>query len=624
MISSEPVIESTTVRNESTQSMSNNYEPDVYYKISEILVAIFAVIGNALVIAVFWREKRLRRRTNYYIISLAVADLLVGLLGIPFALLASVGLPTNLHGCLFTVSLLLVLCTISIFSLVAVSVDRYWAILYPMGYSRHVRTRTALVIISVCWISGGFIGFLPLMGWHQAVEEPFQCFFLKVMDPNYLVFLYFATIITPAILLAASYAHIYRVVLKQVRQIVTMNPEKGTAKTGRSHGGTMLRVLGAAQKREVKATQNLSIIVLFFMICWIPLYTINFILSFCADCFEVNETIMLCCIILSHMNSAGNPLLYAYHLRDFRAALKHFLCYLFKLGNATASSSGIAGRHSSNKAYQQYHGHSRYQSQRQNRDFMASLQSQSYGGSQQSLNNDSRSTTPISAIVTQTAALAAAPTGNSREIWRISEVPSVSDEFCREISSLERKFDHDNILRRSLSQNSGNYVNEAVDLTDDDDDDDDDVFLDGVQLSNISSKYEVQNSSNESLETNSERVSITPFNKIRTKCLSSSSPQLTRGLFLVEAEINNGTRRKDFLRSRSVVENTEKKNVKNNSLSGDCLPSPVKIKLSPLKTVGEFLFHHSSKRAKSINKLNLSDGGNIDKYLRKENSIGVN
>ena len=60
---------------------------NVPYAVMEALVAIIAVIGNALVIIVFHRERRLRRRTNYYIISLALADLLVGLLGIPFAIL---------------------------------------------------------------------------------------------------------------------------------------------------------------------------------------------------------------------------------------------------------------------------------------------------------------------------------------------------------------------------------------------------------------------------------------------------------------------------------------------------------------------------------------------------------
>lgn len=36
------------------------------------------------------------------------------------------------------------------------------------------------------------------------------------MDYDYLVFLYFATIIFPALLIAAFYAHIYRVIVKQV------------------------------------------------------------------------------------------------------------------------------------------------------------------------------------------------------------------------------------------------------------------------------------------------------------------------------------------------------------------------------------------------------------------------
>lgn len=117
---------------------------NIPYMACEVVVAVVAVVGNLLVIIAFRRERRLRRRTNYYIVSLASADLLVGLLGIPCALLASVGLPKHKHACLFTVSLLVVLCTISIFCLVAVSVDRYWAILHPMGYSRNVRTKTAI------------------------------------------------------------------------------------------------------------------------------------------------------------------------------------------------------------------------------------------------------------------------------------------------------------------------------------------------------------------------------------------------------------------------------------------------------------------------------------------------
>lgn len=223
-----------------------------------------------------------------------------------------------------------------------------------------------------------------------------MCLFVKVMSYDYLVFLYFGTIVTPAILLIAFYAHIYRVIVRQLRQIVTMNPtgsnatnpvntttsglsstpnsispnivtglvqqisrrrssssrksvtptnnnSGGTQSNGQNtpevsprtqspfnfgsssgQSGTMLRVLGAAQKREVKATQNLSIIVLFFMVCWMPLYTVNCVKAFCQDC-EIDSALMLALIALSHVNSAVNPLLYAYHLRDFRAALKNLI-----------------------------------------------------------------------------------------------------------------------------------------------------------------------------------------------------------------------------------------------------------------------------------------------------------
>ncbi|XP_041977706.1 adenosine receptor A3 [Aricia agestis] len=294
------------------------------YTSLEILVALVAVVGNTMVIHVFRRDRRLRRRTNYYIVSLAIADLLVGVLGIPFAILASVGLPRNLYACLFTTSVLVMLCTISIFCLVAVSVDRYWAILHPMYYSRNVRTKTAILIISACWAAGAVVGLLPLFGWHAAVDDSPGCYFVEVMDYNYLLFLYFATIVTPSVLLAGFYAHIYRVVVKQMSAVVTVEG-------GQGREGTMLRVLGAAQKREVKATQNLAIIVFFFIICWIPLYTINAIKAFMPT-LDIPNTLTYFCIIFSHLNSAINPLLYAYHLKDFRAALKGLICVILGRG----------------------------------------------------------------------------------------------------------------------------------------------------------------------------------------------------------------------------------------------------------------------------------------------------
>jgi hypothetical protein len=101
---------------------------------------------------------------------------------------------------------------------------------------------------------------------------------------------------------------------------VTPSSRQGTI-SSEQHATSETQMLrlpkSAAQKREVKA---------FFMICWIPLYTINCINAFCRQCF-INEYVIYFGIILSHFNSAINPLLYAYHLKDFRGALvRLFTC----------------------------------------------------------------------------------------------------------------------------------------------------------------------------------------------------------------------------------------------------------------------------------------------------------
>ncbi|XP_045606763.1 uncharacterized protein [Procambarus clarkii] len=332
-------------------------ELDMFYTISEILVAIIAVIGNALTITVFAVDRKLRRLTNYYIVSLALADLLVGVLGIPFAILTAIGLPQPRWACLLMLSTLLMLCTISIFCLVAVSVDRYWAILHPLRYSRVMTAKIARRIILACWASGTLVGLLPTMGWHEH-DDHGLCLFRKVMDYDYLVFLYFCTIVGPGILMAVFYTHIYTVVLKQLRQIAAQEPQADGASLGtqssqrqrssffrsasrgqvsessstrydqrRCSTATNLgQQVTQASRREVKAAKSLSIIVLFFMVSWFPLYTINCVQAFCKQC-DVPIFLMSFTIILTHLNSAINPFLYAYHMKDFRNALKAFILH---------------------------------------------------------------------------------------------------------------------------------------------------------------------------------------------------------------------------------------------------------------------------------------------------------
>lgn len=205
-------------------------------------------------------------------------------------------------------------------------------------------------------------------------------------------------------------AYFFILILKlQLRQIVTMHPENGSSKG--SPSGGMVRMLGVAQTNEVKATQNLAIIVLFFMICWIPLYTINCVIAFARD-IEINENFMFSCIILSHLNSAVNPFLYAYHLRDFRAALKNFFCNLFE--------------HTTDRTNVIYNNRARYCYRNNSRD--------------NTLANNSSIAPKISRLVKNSANVVAATAGDAhnKDIWNIPEDSVSSNDTLKNLHAMTR------------------------------------------------------------------------------------------------------------------------------------------------------------------------------------------
>jgi hypothetical protein len=75
---------------------------------------------------------------------------------------------------------------------------------------------------------------------------------------------------------------------------------------------------------EERAAKGIAIIVALFVISWLPLYTVNTIICFYPE-WNVPEGVFQGFIILSHCNSAWNPVIYAWGLRDFRSALHRLI-----------------------------------------------------------------------------------------------------------------------------------------------------------------------------------------------------------------------------------------------------------------------------------------------------------
>uniref|UniRef100_A0A4W5RCF5 G-protein coupled receptors family 1 profile domain-containing protein n=1 Tax=Hucho hucho TaxID=62062 RepID=A0A4W5RCF5_9TELE len=140
------------------------------YIAAELLIALLAIAGNILVCLAVNRNRKLRTVTNYFLVSLAVADIFVGVLAIPCAVLTDLGLPRhNLPLCLLLLSVLIVLTQSSILSLLAVAAERYVAILLPLQYQRIVSPRNARLALVLTWCLALLSGCIPLMGWHGSL-----------------------------------------------------------------------------------------------------------------------------------------------------------------------------------------------------------------------------------------------------------------------------------------------------------------------------------------------------------------------------------------------------------------------------------------------------------------------
>ncbi|XP_061590297.1 adenosine A2a receptor b [Cololabis saira] len=310
--------------------MMTSYQ--VVYVGLELVIALLAMAGNVLVCWSVCLNSNLQSITNFFVVSLAVADIAVGLLAIPFAITISVGFCADFYGCLFIACFVLVLTQSSIFSLLAIAVDRYIAIKNPLRYSGLVTAQRAKGIIALCWALSVGIGLTPMFGWNTGQNSTFdpserddcpkgmtQCLFEEVVPLDYMVFFnFFGCVLIPLLVMLVIYANIFMAARHQLRTMslkVSHTPGPRQRALSSSSSRSILQ-------REVRAAKSLAIIVGLFAFCWLPLHIINCFNHLCENCERPHIWVINIAIILSHANSAVNPLIYAYRIREFRQTFR--------------------------------------------------------------------------------------------------------------------------------------------------------------------------------------------------------------------------------------------------------------------------------------------------------------
>ncbi|XP_039941185.1 D(2) dopamine receptor isoform X3 [Hirundo rustica] len=190
-----------------------------YYAVLLTLLIFVIVFGNVLVCMAVSRERALQTTTNYLIVSLAVADLLVATLCMPWVVYLEVVGEwrfSRIH-CDIFVTLDVMMCTASILNLCAISIDRYTAVAMPMLYNtRYSSKRRVTLMIAVVWVLSFAISCPLLFGLNNTDEK--ECI---IGNPAFVVYSSIVSFYVPFIVTLLVYVQIYIVLRRRRKRVST-------------------------------------------------------------------------------------------------------------------------------------------------------------------------------------------------------------------------------------------------------------------------------------------------------------------------------------------------------------------------------------------------------------------
>ncbi|KAK0146791.1 Adenosine receptor A1 [Merluccius polli] len=282
----------------------------------EVAIAVTSVVGNVMVVWAVRINRSLRDTTFCFIVSLALADIAVGALVIPLAITISIGLQTHFYSCLLVACTVLVLTQSSILALLAIAVDRYLRVKIPTSYRRVVTPRRAGLAVVLCWTVAFMVGLMPMLGWNNlsglqqnssiSPDLVITCQFENVISMDYMVYFnFFSWVLPPLLLMLVIYAEIFYMIHKQLNKKVTT-----------SHSDP-----NKYYDKELNLAKSLALVLFLFAISWLPLHILNCITLFCPHCQKPMFLIYIA-ILLTHGNSAVNPIVYAFRIKKFRTAFQ--------------------------------------------------------------------------------------------------------------------------------------------------------------------------------------------------------------------------------------------------------------------------------------------------------------
>lgn len=342
-------------------------------------LTIWTIVGNIFVLYTISTNKVLKASgvSNYLIGNLAISDLLLGCAVLPFSAYF-VTFKTWVFGviiCHVWLSIDVLCCTASIWSLVVISYDRYLATNQPIHYrTRKMCLKTALAYCTVPWIISIILSLGPIfLGWgkttvplddantttmrpevgeslgYVSMEESNvsmasaleldngECVLFNT--PTFVVGSSFFSFYLPLFIMIFLYSRVFFKIHEQSNKF-RKRADSERSKKSRAGSNTSRhndQLLPSHNKSnapseykqgkqistaEARITKTLAIVLICFIACWLPFFIIYIIRSLLNDPSLIPDLVMDSFIWLGYLNSCMNPMIYLIVNVNFRNSLK--------------------------------------------------------------------------------------------------------------------------------------------------------------------------------------------------------------------------------------------------------------------------------------------------------------
>ena len=310
---------STTIifDNVTKEDTEENFYFNVFATAYLTILAPAIICGNSVTILVFFRSRCIHRETCYIVCSLALADLLIGLLTVPSYLFWLQSWFRNLAQpyCMMIIGSSFFLTAASFMNLLLVSCERYLAVCHVLLHLKIWKKKFNLmcIIVSV-WIVSVFVTLMLLFNVNWNFEK---CAYYNIFDKTTLTVTIAIGVLLPGTTMTFMYHQIFQ---KTKRHFIIMYQSSLTS-------GSSLADYHQRQtsKRSMRIVKTLILVLVCFIICWGPFLLTMFLWSVCPWCSLpkiANEVILL----LGFTNSFLNPVVYCLRHKSFRMYLLSMIC----------------------------------------------------------------------------------------------------------------------------------------------------------------------------------------------------------------------------------------------------------------------------------------------------------